>query len=133
MPLGLTPLECLEHVGRIMYLAQLALTPRDWLAQNFVAGYSFDGLAIYMCYLCACLILCVKMCVLVVQLKAPEAKPALWMVAGSAWGMCGLLTFTHESMFKKPEFYINLGLQSFFAVTFIGSSLMSKPGKPKKA
>lgn len=112
-----------------MYLAQLALTPRAWLEQNFVAGYSFDGLAIYMCYLCACLILCVKMVVLVVQFKAPEAKPAMWLAAGTAWTMCGALTFAHESMFKKPEYYINLGLQLFFGSAFIVASLTSKSKK----
>ena len=126
MPLGLTKLEMFEHFGRFMYLGQLAFPPRSWLEQNFVAGYSFDGLAIYMCYLCACLIMCVKMCVLVVQLKAPEAKPSLWMAAGTAWAMCGALAFVHEDMFKKPEWYINLGMQGFFGSAFILASLTAK-------
>jgi len=55
--------------------------------------------------------------------QAQEAKPLLWAVAGTAWGSCALLTLFNWEVFKKPEAYINLALQSFFGVAFLAASL----------
>ena len=68
----------------------------------------------------------------IIQMKAPEAKPAAWMVAGLTWGLCGAIVFLNEPVSKKPDFYITVGLNSTFALAFLASSLTAAPAKPTK-
>ena len=65
----------------------------------------------------------------IIQMKAPEAKPAAWMVAGLTWGLCGAIVFLNEPVFKKPDFYVNVAFQTFFCAAFMAAFLTDKPKK----
>ena len=125
---GLTALECIEHVARTMYLMQLLLTPGDWITQNMIDPPT--PVAVYMCRLAAVLLLCIKSFALVIQMRAPSSvRPIFWMCCGVSWACCAVNTAAHESLMRKPEFNINVGLQSFFDLAFLASSFFGKAPK----
>ena len=68
----------------------------------------------------------------IIQMKAPEAKPTAWLVAGLAWSACAAIAFFSEPIWKKPDFYITVGLNSAFGVAFLAASLTAGPTKPTK-
>ena len=127
-PYGLTYLECFEHFARFMYAVQVLFMPELWLLQNTVVAPT--PTAIWLCKLCGILLLCLKGHLVAVQMKSPKNKPYSWLVASLAWGACAALSYTNEPIFKKPEFYMNVGLQSFFAVAF-GATYLLSGGKVK--
>ena len=70
-----------------------------------------------------------KGAVLVVQMKAPSVKPAVWLNQSVCWGLCGVLSYLNEPLFKKPDFYVNVAFQTFFCAAFMAAFLTDKPKK----
>ena len=70
-----------------------------------------------------------KGAILVVQMKAPSVKPAVWLNQSVCWGLCAVLLKMNEPLFLKPDFYVNLAVQTFFCAAFMAAFLTDKPKK----
>ena len=87
---------------------------------------------VYMCRLGALFLIGLKGALLTIQMKAPAVKPTAWLVASSCWGSCLALSALNEPLFKKPEWYINLVIQSIFTFGFLLASLTAPAAKKSK-
>ena len=127
---GLTLLELLEHIARTLYIMQLMFTPEDFITANSVSGAAaVTPLLVHMHRLSAVFLIGLKGAILVVQMKAPSVKPAVWLNQSVCWGLCAVLLKMNEPLFKKPDFYVNLAVQMFFGAAFMAAFLTDKPKK----
>ena len=55
---------------------------------------------------------------------SPDIKYATYLIKAVTWGICGLLTVKHWEKSKKPNAYVNLGLQVVFTALW-GASTMA--------
>ena len=124
---GLTLLELLEHLARTMYIIQLMFTPVDFINANLLEGPT--PALVHWSRLSAVFLIGLKGAVLVVQMKAPSVKPAVWLNQSVCWGLCGVLSYLNEPIFKKPDFYVNVAFQTFFCAAFMAAFLTDKPKK----
>jgi len=120
---GLTPLECLEHAARLMYMVQLLFTTESWLSQNMVGEVT--PMAVQVTQMAGIFLLCIKGLFFVTQMKAPGAKPIAWLSAGVSWSACTVLNLMNEEKAKKPDWYINIVVTAFFGIGFLASAFLS--------
>ena len=111
---------------------QLLCFPAFFIEANMGEGVATPAL-LYMCRLSALFLVGLKGCLLTIQMKAPSLKPTAWLVAGTCWGSCLALGALNEPLFKKPEWYINLVIQSIFTFGFLLASLTAPSTAPKKS
>lgn len=52
-------------------------------------------------------------------------KGAIYSVKALTWGLCGLLTLKHWAIAKKPNVYVNMGLQILFTSAFAYSAAVA--------
>merc|ERR1712118_595426 len=60
---------------------------------------------------------------LVIQLKAPDAKPFAWLSQGVGWSSCLVLNLMNEEKGKKPDWYIAVVVCAFCGIGFLASAL----------
>ena len=124
---GLTLLELLEHIARTLYIMQLMFTPEDFITANSVSGAAaVTPTLVHWHRLSAVFLIGLKGAILVVQMKAPSVKPSLWLVQGMCWGSCAALNALNMPLFKEPDVFINLAIQSTFGLLFTFMSLTAK-------
>lgn len=124
MLFGLSLLELVELCAGAGYCVQLTATAQDFLKTTFEPPAAAPD-AIAMCnYSGAFLAAVYAMSTLVLLKGAESLKPTLYLIKALTWGGCGLLTYKHWDVLKKPNVYVNLGLQAaFFTLFGIGSAL----------
>ena len=57
--------------------------------------------------------------------RGAAIKGAIYSVKALTWGLCGLLTLKHWAIAKKPNVYVNMGLQILFTSAFAYSAAVA--------
>ena len=58
-------------------------------------------------------------------LAKSDATKGIYAVKALTWGLCGLLTAKHWEASKKPNVYVNMGLQIFFTTAWAMSAAVA--------
>ena len=118
MLFGLNLLELCELCAGAGYVVQLVATPKEFLEKTF-EGTSGAPDAVAMTEFCGVFLATSYLVKTYALLYGPlQMKATLYLISALAWGTSGALAYKGWEMYKKPNAYVNVGMQAFFATVF---------------